>query len=89
MKFVTLNRYYFETDLDNFITTLIDIDGNKLYFDKTMFYAESGGQESDLGTIKSLNKNIEFNLIHSHNLCHEMTLLAHSFNNNLHRKNVG
>lgn len=63
MKFVTLNRYYFETDLDNFITTLIDIDGNKLYFDKTMFYAESGGQESDLGTIKSLNKNIEFNII--------------------------
>lgn len=63
MKFETLNKYYFDSNLDNDIATLIGIENNKLYFDETIFYSESGGQESDLGVIGVVNKNLEFNII--------------------------
>lgn len=51
MQFETINKYYIEEDCYNCISKIIDIQENKIYLDETIFYAESGGQESDTGTI--------------------------------------
>ncbi|QIO06980.1 alanine--tRNA ligase-related protein [Acinetobacter shaoyimingii] len=56
----TMNEYYDNYFKFNGKSKIIRIENNKLYFDKTIFYAESGGQESDLGLVK-LN-DVELNI---------------------------
>lgn len=52
----------FHTSEDTIVETtakIIRIDGNKVYLDQTLFYAESGGQEYDLGTLICSGKTFE------------------------------
>lgn len=47
----TFNDYYEDIYKEQSTARIIDVHDNKIYLDRTIFYAESGGQESDLGFI--------------------------------------
>ncbi len=47
----TINDYYEDIYKEQSTARIIDIHDNRIYLDRTIFYAESGGQESDLGFI--------------------------------------
>ncbi len=48
---MTERLYYHDSYLRDFQATVVAVDGNKIYLDRTAFYPTSGGQPFDLGTI--------------------------------------
>lgn len=69
-------RFWDNPYLDSIKTTITSVDGNIITLDETVFYAFSGGQESDSGTIGGYNVlkaekkgyEIEYTLENGHNL---------------------
>ncbi len=51
----TVLGFYEDSQVQKFNATVVSVFGNHIVLDKTYFYPEGGGQESDIGTIDGLH----------------------------------